>query len=414
MENELKMQTETVVEHKPPKKKKKKWGKRVGLICLMCLMLILGFFGGQIFLMKSTAFGGKLNNYAMLSKLKLLETCVEEFYLNDYDAKQIEDSVYSGFMEGLDDPYSVYYTKEEYEQLQEEDAGEYQGIGVTVYKDNKSGYVVIEQVMKDQPAYNAGVENGDILIAVDGTDTSEITLTETVNRIKKSENETVTLQLLRDTETLELKVKRSNVKLETVSYEMKEDKIGYISVSSFIETTDEDFIAAVDGLEKQGMKGLVIDFRDNGGGLLDSCINMVSRIIPKDKMVLYTEDKKGSKEEFNSNSDEVLEVPMVILVNGNTASASEVMTGCLKDYGVAQVLGSQTFGKGIVQNIIPLSDGSAIKMTIWKYYTPNGNDIHEKGIEPDVKMEYTEEEWKEVSRGKAEDTQLEKAISMLK
>lgn len=413
MENELEMQKETVVEHKPPKKKRK-WGKRVGLICLMVLMLILGFFGGQIFLMKSTALGGKLNNYKMLSKLKLLEVCVEEFYLNDYDAEQIEDSVYSGFMEGLDDPYSVYYTKEEYEQLQEEDAGEYQGIGVTVYKDNKSGYVVIEQVMKDQPAYNAGVENGDIIIAVDGTDTSEITLTETVNRIKKSENETITLQLLRDTETLELKVKRSNVKLETVSYEMKEDKIGYISVSSFIETTDEDFIAAVDDLEKQGMKGLVIDFRDNGGGLLDSCINMVSRIIPKDKMVLYTEDKKGSKEEFNSNSDEVLEVPMVILVNGNTASASEVMTGCLKDYGVAQVLGSQTFGKGIVQNIIPLSDGSAIKMTIWKYYTPKGNDIHEKGIEPDVKMEYTEEEWKEVSRGKAEDTQLEKAISMLK
>lgn len=413
MENELEMQNEMVKEKKTPRKKKRR-GKKIGLVLLMCLMLLVGFFGGQIFMLNSTAFGGKLNNYSMLNKLKLLETCVEEFYLNDYDAETIENSVYSGFMEGLDDPYSVYYTKEEYDQLQEEDSGEYQGIGVTVYKDSKSGYVVIEQVMKDQPAYNAGVENGDIIIAVDGTDTGEISLTETVNLIKKSKNETVTLQLLRGTETIEIKVKRSNVRLDTVSYEMKEDKIGYISVSSFIETTDEDFIAAVDDLEKKGMKGLIIDLRDNGGGLLDSCVNMVSRIIPKDKMILYTEDKKGSKEEFNSNSEKELKVPMIILVNGNSASASEVMTGCLKDYGVATVLGSKTFGKGIVQNILPLSDGSAIKMTIWKYYTPNGNDIHEKGIEPDVKMEYTEEEWKEVSRGDAKDTQLEKAISMLK
>ena len=234
-----------------------------------------------------------------------------------------------------------------------------------------------------------------------------------MNRIKKSESDTVKLILLRENKTIEKKVKKSHIEVETISYEMKENKIGFISVSQFIENTDEQFIKAVDDLDQQGMAGLIIDLRDNGGGLLDTCINMVSRIIPQGDLIVYTEDKNGRKDEFNSNSDQTLDIPIVILVNGNTASASEIMTGCLKDYDKATILGSTTFGKGIVQNIMPLGDGSAIKLTVSKYYTPKGNNIHEVGIEPDVKMEYTDEEWAEAKKDPEKDTQLEQAMSIL-
>lgn len=389
-------------------------GRRLGIIACMLVMLLLGFIGGRF----SAAFGGAgrngFNNQAMLGKMKRLEAYINAFYLNDVDTEAVANGVYQGLLSGLGDPYSVYYTEEEYKELLESDSGEYEGIGIIVYKDTTSGYVIIDQVMKDQPAYNAGVESGDIIVSVDGTDTSEITLTETVNKIKRSESETVKLVLLRDSQTIEKEITKSHIEMETVSYEMKEGGIGYISVSQFIENTDEHFIKAVDDLEKQGMKGLVIDLRDNGGGLLDTCVNMVSRIIPEDDLIVYTEDKNGKKDEYKSNSSKVLDVPIVILANENTASASEIMTGCLKDYDMATVIGGKTFGKGIVQNIMPLGDGSAIKLTVSKYYTPKGNNIHEVGIEPDVNMEYTKEEWAGAKKDPEKDTQLKKALSILK
>ena len=209
-------------------------------------------------------------------------------------------------------------------------------------------------------------------------------------------------------------MEKTSVQIESVTYEMKEDNIGYIAVSQFIENTGDKFIDAVDTLEAQGMKSLIIDLRDNGGGFVDVCVDMVSRIIPEDQLIVYTEDKNGKKTEYKSNSEKELNIPIIILVNGNTASASEIMTGCLKDYGVANVVGSQTYGKGIVQNIIGLSDGSAIKLTVAKYYTPNGNDIHKKGIEPDVIVEMEDAQWKEARDDETKDTQLQKAYELLK
>ena len=396
------------------KRKPHKWRKRLGKLLMVFVILMVGFVGGVLFLISGSGGSSGINNLSVLKKMIVLENCVEHYYLEDVDEDDLEAGVYRGFMSGLSDPYSTYYTKEEYEQLSETDSGEYTGIGVTVMKDTNTGYVVIEEVQKDAPAYQAGLLKGDILMEVDGTDTATITLQETVNLIKKGENKEVVLNINRDGDNFEVTVEKSSVEIEFVTWEMKEGNIGYISVSQFIENTDEKFIEAVDELEEQGMNSLIIDLRDNGGGLLDTCINMVSRIIPENKLIVYTEDKNGKKTEYNSNSDKELKIPIVVLVNENSASASEIMTGCLKDYKAATIVGSTTYGKGIVQNIIQLSDGSAIKLTVSKYYTPNGNYIHKVGIEPDITVEMSNEEWTESRDDPDKDTQLKKAFEILK
>ena len=396
------------------KRKPHKWRKRLGKLLMVFVILMVGFVGGVLFLISGSGGSSGINNLSVLKKMIVLANCVEHYYLEDVDEDDLEAGVYRGFMSGLSDPYSTYYTKEEYEQLSETDSGEYTGIGVTVMKDTNTGYVVIEEVQKDAPAYQAGLLKGDILMEVDGTDTATITLQETVNLIKKGENKEVVLNINRDGDNFEVTVEKSSVEIESVTWEMKEGNIGYISVSQFIENTDEKFIEAVDELEEQGMNSLIIDLRDNGGGLLDTCINMVSRIIPENKLIVYTEDKNGKKTEYNSNSDKELKIPIVVLVNENSASASEIMTGCLKDYKAATIVGSTTYGKGIVQNIIQLSDGSAIKLTVSKYYTPNGNYIHKVGIEPDITVEMSNEEWTESRDDPDKDTQLKKAFEILK
>ena len=266
---------------------------------------------------------------------------------------------------------------------------------------------------KGDPAYNAGIKVGDFILEVNGKDTSTMTLTEVVTEIKGSDDP-VLLKIYRSGDEFEVSVEKSTISINSVSYEMKDDKIGYISVSQFIENTDEQFIDAINDLESQGMKGLIVDLRDNGGGLLDSCVNMVSRIIPENDLVVYTQYKNGERQDYNSNSKDVLKVPMVILTNENTASASEILTGCLKDYGLATVLGEKTYGKGIVQSIIPMGDGSALKLTVSAYYTPKGTSIHKKGIEPDVKVEMTDEEKKAALDSETADKQLQKALELLK
>lgn len=402
-------------EEKSEKRKKThKWRGRIAKVLLLLAVLFIGFAGGMVFFISGVGGSSGINNLSILKKLMVLESCVEQFYFNDVDEDKMEAGVYRGFMSGLDDPYSTYYTKEEYDQLTEEDSGEYVGIGITVMKDTTTGYVTIEQVQKDAPAYKAGIQQEDILMAVDGTDTSTLSLQETVNLIKKGEKKEVLLSIARGTENFEVTVEKSSVQIESVTYEMKEGNIGYIAVSQFIENTATQFNDAIDSLEKQGMKRLIIDLRDNGGGLLDICIDMVSRIIPEDQLIVYTENKNGKKTEYKSNSEKELEIPIVVLVNGNSASASEIMTGCLKDYKAATIVGAKTYGKGVVQNIIRLGDGSAVKLTVSKYYTPNGNDIHEVGIEPDITVEMDDAEWKAAREDETKDRQLQKAYELLK
>ena len=398
----------------PGKRKKRPFRFPAAVICII-IALSAGFAAGRISSLHAADYmtGTGSDTETTINKINVIKEYINRFYLNEVDDEKVQNGIYHGLVSGLGDPYSEYYTKEEYTDLLEGDEGEYRGIGIVVYKDSTNGYVVIESVMKDQPAYNAGIESGDILISVDGKDTVDMTLSETVGLIKRGEADTTKLVILRDNQTMEKEVNKSNIVLETVSHEMKEGNIGYISVSQFIETTDEDFIAALDDLEKQGMKGLIVDLRDNGGGLVDTCTNMLSRIIPEGDLLVYMEDKNGSREEYKSTAKEVFDKPIIILVNGNTASASEIFTGCLKDYDKATVLGSKTYGKGVVQSIISLNDGTALKLTISEYYTPKGNEIHKKGIEPDKVMEYTSEEWAAARKDPEKDTQLKEAVSIL-
>lgn len=388
----------------------RRWGTRLKMAVLLLLVAVAGFVVGHVILLFAS--GNGVNNFKVMTKLTMLEAYVDHFFLDETDGSRLEDYIYKGYIAGLDDPYAAYYNEEEYAQLMEEDSGEYVGIGVTVRQDPDTGYVLVEQVNKGGPAYNAGVQADDIIMAVDGEDTAELGLQDTVALIKKNEKPVV-LTILRGSESMELTVDKSQIVMETVTWEMKENHTGYIAVSQFIDNTSEQFNEALTSLTEEGMTSLIIDLRDNGGGLLTACLDMVSRFVPDEKLIVYTEDKKGNRTEYNSDSVDVIDLPVVLLVNENSASASEIMTGCLKDYGIATIVGETTYGKGIVQNIMPLPDGSAVKMTVSKYYTPNGSNIHEVGITPDVNVEMSDEEWAAAQDDPAKDTQLQEAYQVL-
>ncbi len=393
---------------KPPASGKK---KQFQSALFLLLVAVCGFLVGQIVLFLLPT-GSGVNNLKVMQKLMVLEAYVDRYFLDETDGEDLEAGIYKGYMVGLGDPYAAYYTKEEYDQLMEQDSGEYMGIGITVRLDADTGYVLVEQVDKNGPADNAGVRAGDRITAVDGADTGELGLQGTVSAIKGSEEPSV-LTILRDGESLDITVDKTEILMETVQWEMKQDHIGYIAVSQFVKNTSDQFNQALEELQAQGMTRLIVDLRDNGGGLLTTCLDMVSRFVPDEQLIVYTEDKNGDRVEFHSDSVDVIDVPMVLLVNGNSASASEIMTGCLKDYGIATVVGQTTFGKGIVQNILPLVDGSAVKMTVSKYYTPLGNDIHEVGIVPDVTVEMTDEQWEAAQEDEGADMQLKEALKLL-
>lgn len=378
----------------------------------LLLVAVSGFVIGQIVLFLLPT-GSGVNNLKVMQKLMVLEACVDRFFLDETDGDNLAAGIYKGYMAGLGDPYAAYYTKEEYDQLMEQDSGEYMGIGVTVRLDTDTGYVLVEQVDKDGPAYNAGVKKGDLITAVDGVDSVGLGLQGTVSAIKGNKEPSV-LTILREGESLEITVDKTEILMETVQWEMRQDHIGYIAVSQFVKNTSDQFNQALEELQAQGMTSLIIDLRDNGGGLLTTCLDMVSRFVPDEQLIVYTEDKNGDRVEFHSDSVDVVDVPMVLLVNGNSASASEIMTGCLKDYDIATVVGQTTFGKGIVQNILPLADGSAVKMTVSRYYTPLGNDIHEAGIVPDVTVEMSEEQWAAAQEDENADAQLQEAQKILR
>ncbi len=410
-------ENETPMEREPEDRalkgrKPRRWPRRLGILLLLLVVAAAGFVGGQLYSMSGSSSGTGVRNGRVMQKLRAMESYVDRYFFNDTDGKELEDGIYRGFMDSLDDDYAIYYTKEEYAELLEEDSGQYVGIGVTVREDTDTGYAVIDAVNKDGPAYEAGIKVGDMILAVDEKETAEMTLNETVAAIRDQEGE-VTLTIWRDAKTMEFTVETTDIQVESVTWEMRKEDIGYIAVSQFIENTAEQFDEALSSLEEEGMTGLILDLRDNGGGLLTTCLTMVSRMIPDGQLIVYTEDKNGNRTEYNSDSDDEINVPIVILVNENTASASEILTGCLKDYDLAQVVGETTYGKGIVQNIISLGDGTAIKMTVSQYFTPLGNNIHKVGVEPDAAVNVDDEQWARILSGEEDDVQYEKAVEIL-
>ncbi len=353
---------------------------------------------------------GEAVNEDTVAKMKIIENVIDTyFYKEDVDKDAMVDGIFKGMVESLGDPYSEYYSKEELESLYQDSLGVYYGVGAYVSLDTTTGLAKVSGIIADSPAEEADLRAEDIIYKVDDVDVTGMTLQETVSLIKGDENTTVKLTLIRDGKEIEKEVTRRKVESPTVKFEMLDDGMAYIQITEFDTVTVDQFTEAMAMARGNDMKGLILDLRSNPGGNLSSVVSIAKQMLPKG-LIVYTEDRDGNREEYSCDGSKELDVPMVVLVNGNSASASEILAGAIKDYGIGTLVGTTTFGKGIVQRPIELSDGSAVKLTISSYYTPNGINIHGIGIEPDVECEFDSERY---YSDEAYDNQLEKAKEVL-
>lgn len=352
-------------------------------------------------------------------KLEQIQDIIDKKYLFEekIDTSEEEAGIYQGFLSGLNDPYAVYYTPDELTSFLDETNGSYCGIGALVSQNVQTGVSTIVRVFEGSPAEEAGILPGDALYKVDGIEVIGMDLSLLVNNyVKGEEGSQLTITVYRENsgEYKDITLTRRPIDVQTVSGKMLDEEIGYISVAEFDRVTADQFKSKIEELQGEGMKRLIIDLRNNPGGEVTTVVSMADYILKDGGRILTVANKKGTEETYDAEDGHSLEIPMVVLVNGNSASASEVFTGAMKDYGVATIVGTKTFGKGIVQTLMPLSDGSAIKLTTDHYYTPNGNDIHGKGIEPDLEVELDEEAAQEVVIPEEKDNQLQKAVEVVK
>ena len=333
-------------------------------------------------------------------KLNAIDSVLESFYFGDVDDETAKDNIYKAYLSSYGDKYTMYYTADEYKALKESTNGKFYGIGAVCQLSGEGGVLLVD-VYDNGAGYQAGLRSGDRVVNVDGRDITDMELSSAVALIKGDKGTSVTLEVIRGTERLTFSAVRDAVEAKTVSYTLLDNNIGYLSISQFEEVTTKQFKAAVEDLQSQGMKGLVIDIRNNPGGLLDTVVGMLKYMLP-DGLIVYTEDKQGNRKEYKGQDNDEFNLPLAVIVNGNSASASEIFAGAIQDYGKGTIIGTQTYGKGIVQTVKPLTDGSAIKFTIAKYFTPKGQDIHGKGVTPDMVVEYDTDA--------DVDTQLDEAI----
>ena len=360
------------------------------------------------------------------SKMQMIQSIIDQVFLYDEDATEVEDYIYRGMMAGLNDPYSVYYNANDYKALQDSTNGSYSGIGAMISQNKTTGLCTIVKVFEGSPALEVGMKPGDIVYKVGDTLVAGESLDVLVsNYIKGKEGTQLQITVYRaDSDTyVDMTLTRRKIEVPTVESRLLADNVGYVAVSEFDAITVEQFEKSIDELEKQGMKQLVIDLRSNPGGILDSAVAMVDYILPDDMknfekgngktLIVYTADKNGGGDIYTASDSHEVDMPIAILVNENSASASEVFTGALKDYKKAVVVGTTSYGKGIVQNLIPLGDGSAIKITTAHYYTPSGFDLHGKGIAPDVEVELDENLKSQAVVTPEEDNQVQAAVKAL-
>lgn len=338
------------------------------------------------------------------AKLNAIDSVLDSFYFEEVDDEKAKDSIYKAYLSSYGDKYTVYYTADEYKKLTETTNGTFSGIGAVCQISSEGGILLVD-VYESGAGYKAGLRSGDRIIQVDGTDVTDMDLSSAVALVKGEKGTQVGLKIVRDGATFDYTVVRDEIEVQTVNYAITEDNIGYISVSQFENVTAKQFKAAIEDLKSEGAKGIIIDIRNNPGGLLTTVISMLKDILPNG-LIVYTEDKDGNRKEYSDNDNEELDMPLAVLVNGNSASASEIFAGAIQDYGKGVIVGTQTFGKGIVQTVKPLTDGSAIKFTIAKYFTPKGQDIHGKGVTPDVVVEY--------DKDADEDTQISAALESVR
>ena len=352
------------------------------------------------------------------SKYNLLSQYVDAYYLNkkDIESDEVVDGVLHGVVASLGDKYADYYNAEEYKEIMEDNSGEYGGIGTYVTQDKKTGSIILVNPFEGAPAHKAGLKAGDVLLKVDDKSVVGLSLDEVTSIMKGEAGTTVTVEINRDGKKLSFDVTREIVDVPTVGHTViKDDNIGYVYISSFNQKSGQQFKEAVDELEKQKVDGIVIDLRNNGGGVLDAAIEVLDRVLP-DGLVLYTETNRGRENEYFSDAESCFSKPYVVLINEYSASASEVVAGAIQDFGIGKIVGTTSYGKGVVQSVIPMkgvNTGEAVKLTTSKYFTPKGRNIDGIGIEPDIKVELDAE--KKVKKSEVTvDNQLQCAIDALK
>ena len=350
----------------------------------------------------------------LATQLEKYRSIINQYYLGEVNDDDLKEGAIKGFVEGLGDPYTEYISKEEMEEYMQDTLGNYVGIGIYMVLDEEEGKIKVLSPMKGSPAEQAGIQPGDIIETVDGETYTKEEMSEVSNKIKGKEGTTVKIGIKRGEESVEFEVKRENIKVNPVEGKVLENNIGYIQFSSFDETTAEDFNAKYEELQKQGITSLIIDLRNNGGGLVDQAIDIADLFVEKDTPLLYEVDKDGNEEVTKAEKDVTITMPTIILTNENTASASEILAGALKDLGKAKIVGTKTYGKGVIQEILTLKDGSGIKITTEEYQTPNHNKINKVGIEPDEMVELPETVTNILNVPENQDTQLQKAIELLK
>lgn len=380
---------------------------------LATCLLLTAVFGGRYVISRMAGNGFAAENISekdVERKLEKLGSLVEEYYLyeDEYDKEQLIDGIYSGYISALGDPYSKYYNEEETKQLYESNTGEFTGIGASVSKNAESGLIDIAKVYADTPAEKAGIKDGDILYQVDGKSVAEESIDTVISWLRGEKGAEVVLGIIRDGEKLDITVTLDTVNAQTVTCEMLEDQIGYLRISEFDTVTYDQFKSALDDLENNDMEGLIIDLRNNPGGNLDTVTDILKLILPEG-VIVSTKDKYGNIEEITCDGEHEFQKPLSVLVNQNSASASEIFSAAVQDYSVGTIVGMTTYGKGVVQQIVDLGDGTCVKLTIAEYFTPSGRSINGNGVTPDIEVEYVYDE-----NNPDADNQLDKAVDNIR
>ena len=340
---------------------------------------------------------------------------IDEYYLGDVDEEKLKEGALKGYIEAIGDEYTEYYTKEEMDSFEEDTLGNFTGIGIYMVKDTENNVIKVLTPIDGTPAYNAGIQPGDIISKVDGVEYTGEQMTEAANKIKGEVGTTVKLGIIRGTENLELEIKRENIKINHVESKTLDNNIGYLKLSTFDEGCADEFKQRYDELNaNKNIKALVVDLRNNGGGLVEEALNIADYFTDKDSKLLITVDKKEKEEIRKAKQSKYINVPVVVLINENTASASEILAGALRDNGIAKIVGTKSYGKGVIQEVLTLQDGTGIKITTNEYFTPNKTKINKVGIEPDETVNLPETVKNVLTVEEKDDTQLQKAEEILK
>lgn len=425
MEEEKKQESDLPesMQHGEERKKRKMPGKRkkrsrfssgflAGLVAALVAAVVISEAGAlvQSLFGTGTYASGSVSSKDVEKKLNLIHSLIDRYYLygEEVDEDSLIQGIYDGYMDDLGDPYSTYFDEEETKALMESTSGEFCGIGATMSQNAEDGTITVTEVYEDSPAEKAGMKEGDILVQVDDRSTTGNTLETVVTWVKGEKGTEVVLHVMREGTEVELKAVRDVIQTKTVAYEMKEDHIGYVSISEFDTVTYDQFCEALNELESDGMEGLVIDLRNNPGGNLDTVCDILRLLLPEG-IIVTMKDKDGNITEETSDGENEFTKPLVVLVNQYSASASELFSGAVQDYGTGTIVGKTTYGKGVVQQMIDLGDGTCLKLTIAEYFTPKGRTINGIGVEPDVEVEYIYDE-----NNPESDNQLEKALEIVR